>query len=510
MAPRSRIRSRRRGASSYATRADGQFRNETARYLQLNLDARSSSARRASTPDSASSTCSTPARTRSGTPVRSGQHGALSVALQSPPAARVPADAGVQVLARRVQGCQARTSARLPPPALAPNDPAARTFGRSHASDRRDWRRCHSSCCLRGHRRTHSKPHDRRPTSIAASHWRYIGPEGNRISAVAGVPGEPLVYYAGSASGGIHKTTDGGVTWEPIFDGQPVHSIGDIAVAAVRSEHGLGGDRRRLHPQPHLGRRRASSSPPTPARRGRGWASSRPAASATSSSIRQNPDVVLACALGHAYGPQQERGVFRTTDGGKNWERVLFVDENTGCSDLDMDPTNPRMLFAGMWQFDIKTWGRESGGPGSGLFMSQRRRHDVDAAARAAACPRATSARSTSHSRRRTPIASTRMIETGDGIPWKGKETDRGQVWRSEDGGETWRAGQLRPQRHGPHALLLAHLRRARQRERNVLPDRSLQRSRSTAAQTLVQQPGARHRAAITTTCGSIPPTPTG
>ena len=78
----------------------------------------------------------------------------------------------------------------------------------------------------------------------------------------------------------------------------------------------------------------------------------------------------MACALGHAYGPQQERGVYRTVDGGKNWERVLFVDENTGCSELDMDPTNPRKLFAGMWQVDIKTWGRESGGAGSGLFTS--------------------------------------------------------------------------------------------------------------------------------------------
>ena len=83
-----------------------------------------------------------------------------------------------------------------------------------------------------------------------------------------------------------------------------------------------------------------------------------------------NPEVVLACALGHAYGPQPERGVFRTTDGGASWEHVLFVDEHTGCSALAMDPANPRKLFAGMWQIDIKTWGRESGGPGSGLFVS--------------------------------------------------------------------------------------------------------------------------------------------
>src|SRR5262249_26421263 len=84
----------------------------------------------------------------------------------------------------------------------------------------------------------------------------------------------------------------------------------------------------------------------------------------------QNPNVVLVAALGHSYGPQQERGVFRTTDGGKTWERVLFVDENTGCSDLVMDPNNPRILFAGMWQLVIHTWGRESGGPGSGLYTS--------------------------------------------------------------------------------------------------------------------------------------------
>src|SRR5437016_272448 len=83
-----------------------------------------------------------------------------------------------------------------------------------------------------------------------------------------------------------------------------------------------------------------------------------------------NPDIVLACALGHAYGAQPDRGVFRTTDGGKNWEKVLFVDENTGCSDMGMDPNNPRTLFAGMWQLEIHTYGRKSGGPGSGLFKS--------------------------------------------------------------------------------------------------------------------------------------------
>ena len=79
---------------------------------------------------------------------------------------------------------------------------------------------------------------------------------------------------------------------------------------------------------------------------------------------------MLIGAVGHAYGPQQERGVFRTADGGKTWDRVLFTDENTGCSDMAMDPSNPRVIFAGMWPIEIHTWGRESGGPGSGLFKS--------------------------------------------------------------------------------------------------------------------------------------------
>src|SRR4029078_81223 len=85
----------------------------------------------------------------------------------------------------------------------------------------------------------------------------------------------------------------------------------------------------------------------------------------------RDPDIVFVAALGTCYGPQQERGVYRTTDGGKRWDRVLFVDENTGASDLAMDAKNPRVLFAGTWQIDIKTWGRKSGGPGSRVFVSR-------------------------------------------------------------------------------------------------------------------------------------------
>src|SRR5260370_9924701 len=87
-----------------------------------------------------------------------------------------------------------------------------------------------------------------------------------------------------------------------------------------------------------------------------------------------NPDRVFAAALGTCYGPQAERGVYRTTDGGQSWERVLFVDENTGASDLAMDPGNSRVLVSGLWQIDIKTWGRKSGGPGTGRLLPVRGR----------------------------------------------------------------------------------------------------------------------------------------
>ncbi len=147
---------------------------------------------------------------------------------------------------------------------------------------------------------------------------------------------------------------------------------------------------------------------------------------------------MLACALGTAYGPQPERGVFRTTDGGATWQRTLFVDDNTGCSEITMNPKNPRILFAGMWQIEIHTWGRESGGPGSGLFMSR------DGGA--------TWTKLTGHGLPSKPVGKVMPalavsnpnriyanIETGDGVPWKDQETERGQLWRSDDGGENWR-----------------------------------------------------------------------
>jgi photosystem II stability/assembly factor-like uncharacterized protein len=208
------------------------------------------------------------------------------------------------------------------------------------------------------------------PDAYRQLRWRHIGPEGNRISAVVGVPGDPLTYYAGSASGGIAKTTDGGLNWQQIFDGQPVHSIGSLAVAPSDPNivwAGTGESCIRSHISVGEGIFKSTDA-------GKTWARMGLEQTGRLGDVLihpQEPDTVLACSQGHGYGPQPERGVYRTRDGGKTWDRTLFVDENTGCSSLVMDPRNPRTLFAGMWQLDIKTWGRESGGPGSGIFVSR-------------------------------------------------------------------------------------------------------------------------------------------
>ena len=200
--------------------------------------------------------------------------------------------------------------------------------------------------------------------------YRHIGPIGNRVIAVAGVPGDPNICYIGAASGGIFKSIDGGINWKPIFDKQPVSSVGSLAIAPsdpnviwagtgetfIRSNISQGNG---IYKSTDAGKTWKCMGLEKTGRIGRVVIDPR------------DPEVVFAAAMGHCYGPQPDRGVFRSRDGGETWEKVLFVDENTGCSDLAMDPNNPRILFAGMWPMLIKTWGRWSGGPGGGLYKSK-------------------------------------------------------------------------------------------------------------------------------------------
>ncbi len=274
------------------------------------------------------------------------------------------------------------------------------------------------------------------PEVYASLPWRYIGPEGNRFTSAAGIPGDPSTYYVGAASGGIYRTIDGGVNWSAIFDDQPVQSIGSLAVS--RSDPnivwaGTGEAHIRSHISIGQGVYKSMDA-------GKSWTlmglekTGRVARMVIHPS---DPNIVLACALGTAYGPQPERGVFRSTDGGATWTKTLFVDEKTGCSDLAMDPRNPRVMFAGMWQIEIHTWGRESGGPGSGLFMTR------DGGV--------TWKRLTGKGLPTKPVGKVALaiapsnpdrifalIETGDGVPWNGEPTESGQLWRSDDGGENW------------------------------------------------------------------------
>jgi len=272
--------------------------------------------------------------------------------------------------------------------------------------------------------------------------YRYIGPEGNRATAVAGIPGNPNVYYVGAASGGIFKSTDAGIHWEPVFDGQPVASIGSLAIAATDPNivwAGTGEPFIRSHISVGQGIYKSLDA-------GKTWTLMGLEKTGRIGNViidPRNPDMVMACALGHAYGPQPERGVYRTTDGGKTWTQALFVDQDTGCSDMAMDPNNSRILYAGMWQIVIHTWGRFSGGPGSGLFKS------TDGGV--------TWKRLEGHGLPHSPVGriavrvakkdSNRIyaeIETGDGVPQSTNpgspavEGQLGQLWRSDDGGEKW------------------------------------------------------------------------
>jgi photosystem II stability/assembly factor-like uncharacterized protein len=272
--------------------------------------------------------------------------------------------------------------------------------------------------------------------ALDALRFRHIGPVGNRIASVAGVVGDPLTYYAGAASGGIWKTEDGGINWRPIFDDQEVHAIGALAVSPSDPQIVWAGTG-----EPHI---RSNVTVGDGVYRsldgGESWANMGLERTGRISRIvihPTDPDIVFVAALGHAHAPQQERGIFRTRDGGESWEQVLFVDEDTGASSLVMDPNNPRILFAGMWQIIVNTWGRESGGPGGGIFVS-RNGGDAWARLEGNGLPELDVGKIDVCM---TPADSRRvyaLIETGDGVPWHGRETESGELWRSDDGGRSW------------------------------------------------------------------------
>jgi photosystem II stability/assembly factor-like uncharacterized protein len=266
--------------------------------------------------------------------------------------------------------------------------------------------------------------------------YRHIGPLGNRVISVAGIAGDPMTYYVGAASGGIWKTVDGGVNWKAVLDDKPVHSIGALAVAASDPQivwAGTGESFIRSNVSVGDGVWKSTDGGTT-------WNNMGLESTFRISRVLinpSNPDIVYIGSLGHAYAPQKDRGVFRTTDGGKTWTKVLYVNDSTGVSDMAMDPNNPRIIFAGTWQLDIKTWGRQSGGKGSGIYVT-RDGGDTWKRLSGNGLPKLPIGKISLTIPKADSKKIYALIETADGVPMNGTDAESGELWRSDDGGEKW------------------------------------------------------------------------
>src|SRR5713226_5810820 len=209
------------------------------------------------------------------------------------------------------------------------------------------------------------------PSLLTSLEWRSIGPyRGGRVVAVAGDPAHSRVFYFGSTGGGVWKTIDGGVYWENISDGFFKRaSVGAIAVSASDPNliyAGMGETTISGNVSHGDGVYKSTDG-------GKTWMHMGLADTRQIAKVRihpQNPDLVYVAALGHAHGPNAERGVYRSKDGGKTWEQVLFRIDKAGAIDLSMDPNNPRILYVSFWEAERKPYTLISGGEGSGIFKS--------------------------------------------------------------------------------------------------------------------------------------------
>ncbi len=201
--------------------------------------------------------------------------------------------------------------------------------------------------------------------------WRSIGPAnmGGRVADVEGVAGDPNIVYVATGAGGIFKTTNGGVDWTPIFDRQNTISVGDIALEPGNPDViwvGTGESNVRNSVSFGDGVYKSTDG-------GKNWKHLGLKDTNTISKIiihPKNPDIAYVAAIGHAWGQNEERGVFMTTDGGATWKKTLYIDNQHGASDLEIDPVNPNILYAGMWRFERKPWTFTSGSDKGGVFRS--------------------------------------------------------------------------------------------------------------------------------------------
>jgi photosystem II stability/assembly factor-like uncharacterized protein len=210
------------------------------------------------------------------------------------------------------------------------------------------------------------------PKQLNRLAWRSAGPAamGGRISGIEGVPGNPRLIYAATGSGGLFKTTNGGVTWQGIFEHPETISIGDIAIDPKSPDTvWVGTGEANVRNSVSIG-----SGMYYTGDGGKTWEHRGLDQTMTISRVAldpRDPRRVFVAAVGHPFGPNADRGVFFSPDAGRTWQKVLYIDPLNGASDLDIDPLNPDTIFAGMWQFDRKPWRYDSGGTTGGLFKSR-------------------------------------------------------------------------------------------------------------------------------------------
>ena len=265
-------------------------------------------------------------------------------------------------------------------------------------------------------------------TALRNLAWRPIGPAnpGGRVSVIVGVPGNPATFYVAGGNGGIFRTRNGGTTYTAIFDDQPVTSIGAIAIAPSNPKIlyvGTGEGNPRNDASIGNGVYRSNDGGDTWIYLG---------LDDTDQIARividpRNPNMVYVAALGHEWGPTENRGLFKTTDGGKTWQKILYKDPETGCSDVDIDPTNANVVYAGMWTYLRRAWHFDSGGGETAVYKS------VDGGE---------TWKKLTNGLPKGPMdrIGISVAASNPSVVYVVSETkDEGELWRSDDAGETWR-----------------------------------------------------------------------